>query len=117
MQPDEPFPVLPGNSTAAKGPTQINDEGALRKKAHEMIEAGKLPRRRPDSSWGGPGMDADCALCGVPVKAQEGDMGLEFGVGKYHMHARCFAAWELERYNVEVARRSRLARLAKNGES
>jgi len=54
---------------------------------------------------GGPGIGAECGVCGVPVPADETEFELQFardggnpGLGdKYHVHLRCFAAWEVER--------------------
>jgi hypothetical protein len=34
------------------------DEPRLREQAREAIEKGKLPARRPDRAWGGPGVGA-----------------------------------------------------------
>jgi hypothetical protein len=88
----------------------ISDECALRDKAREVVQAGRLPNRRPDRTWGGPGVGADCAICSVPVKSDEVEFEIEFGrndddpdLEKYHVHIRCFAAWEFERRRLEVA--------------
>ena len=85
----------------------LNDERALREKAREVIQAGKLPNRRPDRMWGGPGAGADCTICGVPVKPGEVEFEIEFARGgddrcldQYHVHVRCLAAWEFERHNL-----------------
>ena len=89
----------------------MNDEGALRLKAREAIEAGKLPNRHPESMWGGPGHGARCTVCDKPVEGDQLGFDLEFvrgenasGPGSYHVHVRCFATWEFERQNLEVAR-------------
>jgi hypothetical protein len=80
------------------------DENALREKVRSIIREGKLPSRAPDRTWGGPGVGAECAVCGLPVRRDELEFEVEFahdgrdpGLAKYHMHVRCFAAWELER--------------------
>ena len=80
------------------------DEDTLREKARSVIRDGKLPSRRPDRTWGGPGVGAICAVCGLPVRSSEMEFEIEFahdgdnaGLDKYHVHIRCFAAWELER--------------------
>jgi hypothetical protein len=82
----------------------MSDEWTLREKAREVIRAGKLPNRRPDRTWGGPGVGADCTICGAPVKRDEAEFEIEFagngqgsGLRTYHVHVRCFAAWEFER--------------------
>jgi hypothetical protein len=82
----------------------MSDECTPREKAREVIQAGKLPNRRPDRMWGGPGVGADCTICGAPVKRDEVEFEIEFagsgqgsGLHTYHVHVRCFAAWEFER--------------------
>lgn len=80
------------------------DEAALRAKAREVIHAGKLPNRRPDRTWGGPGVGARCAVCAEPVTRTQLEFEIQFatdgaepGLDKFHVHIRCFAAWEFER--------------------
>ena len=80
------------------------DEVILREKARAVVQAGKLPARHPDRTWGGPGVGADCAVCGVPVTKNEMEFEIQFahdggnpGLDKFHVHIRCFAAWEFER--------------------
>ena len=83
------------------------DEAILRAKARAVVQAGKLPSRRPDRTWGGPGVDAPCAVCDLPVKSSELEFEIQFardgdnpGLDKFHVHVRCFAAWEFERNKV-----------------
>ena len=66
-----------------------------------MNHTGVLPTRRPDRVWGGPGVGADCTICGVPVRRDENEFEIEFvrdgdgtGPATYHLHIECFAAWE-----------------------
>jgi len=80
------------------------DESILREKARAVIESGKLPSRRPDRTWGGPGVGAPCSVCGLPVTKDELEFEIQFardgdnpGLDKFHVHIRCFAVWELER--------------------
>jgi len=80
------------------------DEPRLREQAREAIQGGKLPSRAPDRMWGGPGVGADCAVCGLPVTREQLEFEIEFardgdnpGLDQFHVHLRCFAAWELER--------------------
>jgi hypothetical protein len=82
------------------------DESTLRAKAREMIRAGKLPDRRPDRTWGGPGIGALCTICDEPVTQGQLEFELEFvldgiepGLDRFHVHIRCFSAWEFERTN------------------
>jgi hypothetical protein len=77
------------------------DELRLREQAREVIRAGKLPSRKPDRTWGGPGVGAACSVCGLPVKSDELEFEIQFardgdnpGLDKFHVHVRCFAAWE-----------------------
>ena len=80
------------------------DEPRLREQAREAIKGGKLPRQAPDRTWGGPGVGAPCAVCERPVKKDELEFEIQFahdgdnpGLDKFHVHIRCFAAWEFER--------------------
>ena len=77
------------------------DEPILREKAREAIRSGKLPARRSDRMFGGPGSGHRCALCGKPLPREEMEIELEFnqrdGLDQYHLHHRCYAAWEFER--------------------
>lgn len=80
------------------------DERTLRQQARAAVQSGKLPNRSPDRTWGGPGVGAACAVCGAPVRRDELEFEIQFahdgsapGLDKYHLHVRCFAAWEFER--------------------
>lgn len=80
------------------------DELRLREQAREAIHNGKLPAGPPDRTWGGPGVGAPCSVCEKPVTKQELEFEIQFehdgdmpGLDKYHVHIRCFAAWEFER--------------------
>ncbi len=80
------------------------DEPRLREQARAAIQGGKLPARSPDRTWGGPGVGAECSVCGQPVTKAELEFEIQFardgdnpGLDKFHVHIRCFAAWEFER--------------------
>ena len=79
------------------------DETDVREKARQVLRDGKLPSRRPDRTWGGPGVGAACAICDLPLRRDELEFEIEFAreidaeLDKYHVHIRCFAAWEFER--------------------
>jgi hypothetical protein len=80
------------------------DEPILREKARAAIQSGKLPARPPDRTWGGPGVGVSCQVCGVPIVPDEMEFQIEFardgdnpGLDIFHVHIRCFAAWEFER--------------------
>ena len=83
------------------------DETILREKARAVVLSGKLPARRPDRTWGGPGVGALCSVCQLPVTKDELEFEIQFahdgdnpGLDKFHVHICCFAAWELERGKV-----------------
>jgi hypothetical protein len=80
------------------------DEMILRQHAREALQAGKIPANRPERTWGGPGVGAQCTICGRPVGRDELEFEVEFArdgdvpsLDKFHLHLRCFAAWEFER--------------------
>jgi hypothetical protein len=80
------------------------DELTLREKARELLRTGAIPDRHPERTWGGPGVGADCTICRVPVHRDELEFELEFArydthphLDRYHVHIRCFAAWDVER--------------------
>jgi hypothetical protein len=80
------------------------DEARLREQARAAVQNGKLPTRRPDRTWGGPSVGAECAVCTRPVTRDELEFEIQFehdganpGLDKFHVHIRCFAAWEFER--------------------
>ncbi len=90
-------------------PGPMSNEDILRKTARDAIRAGKLPDRRPEQMWGGPGIGAHCTICDRPIGRNEVEFELQFArngassLGNYHVHPRCFAAWELEREDGDVA--------------
>ena len=69
----------------------------LHQQARAAIQSGKLPSRVPDRTWGGPGVGAACPICGLPVSQQEMEFEMEFARDKFHVHLKCYAAWEFER--------------------
>ena len=80
------------------------DEKMLREKARAAVQSGKLPSRPSDRTWGGNGIGATCAVCELPATEEEKELEIEFahdgsnpGLDKFHVHIRCFAAWEFER--------------------
>ena len=82
----------------------MRDESGLREKARAAVRNGKIPSRTPDRTWGGPGVGAMCAICDLPVERTEMEFEIQFardgdnpGLDKFHVHIRCFAAWEFER--------------------
>jgi putative ABC transport system substrate-binding protein len=64
--------------------------------------------RRPDRTRGGPGVGDLCSVCDLPVTREELEFGIQFerdgdnpGLDKFHVHVRCFAAWEFERTKAQ----------------
>jgi hypothetical protein len=84
------------------------DEKMLREKARAAVRDGKLPSRRPDRVWGGPGIGDTCVVCALPLPKEENEFEIEFahngdnpGLDKFHVHIRCFAAWWFERRSAQ----------------
>ena len=80
------------------------DEPALRTRAREALQRGRIPVRRPDRTWGGLGLgSSDCVICGNRISKEESALEIEFdrmsgpGMDRFYIHPRCFAAWEFER--------------------
>jgi hypothetical protein len=87
----------------------MNDNGTLRAKAREALQSGKLPTRKPDRTLGGLGRGGVCALCGELLTPTGMEIEMEFGhkrttprLDTYHLHPRCFAAWESLRDTLEA---------------
>src|SRR6185437_12839462 len=83
----------------------MGDESVRPAGAGDAMKASKLPECRPERMWGGPGTGAACAICGKTIGTGEVEFELQFasdgasGTANYHVHAQCFAAWDLERRN------------------
>ena len=85
----------------------MNDEGALHKKAREAIQSGRLPAMKPSRTWGGPGSGTPCSVCGESVTQGQIELEIEYrrngngrpGLDNYYLHIRCFAVWECESQN------------------
>jgi hypothetical protein len=87
--------------------TRMPDEPIFRQRAREAIRTGRLPSRPPDRTWGGNGAGEPCSICGEPIKRDDLELEMEFRPDhepviplSYHLHLRCFAAWELERTKI-----------------
>jgi hypothetical protein len=79
------------------------DDKFVREKARAAVRDGTIPNRPPHNSWARPGGDAICSVCGLPITIAQMEFELHFardgdksGVDEFHIHIRCFAAWELE---------------------
>ena len=76
----------------------MSDDKLMREKVRQAIRAGRVPGRRPERMWAGPGVGARCPICDAPVWRDELEMEVEFAgdssADSYHLHLRCFLAWE-----------------------
>lgn len=81
----------------------MGEESVLRVRAREAMKTGSLPDHRPERVWGGLGSGEPCAVCGEAVDKEDVELELQFASKEvaaatiYHVHARCFGAWEAER--------------------
>jgi hypothetical protein len=108
------FVVLLPDTGTSEG-ASLSDNSNLREKAREAIQAGELPSRRADRTWGGPGIGAPCTICRATVTRDEMEIEIEFardgdgsGCDKYRVHPRCLAAWEFELDQIQPATRQPL---------
>ena len=83
------------------------NEQQVRVLARKVLRAGTVPRRDPDRTWGGAGVDMACTICGNAIPRSQMEYEVQFshdganpGLDRFHMHLRCFAAWEMERTKV-----------------
>ena len=83
--------------------TRAVDEVALRQAVRQHVQSGRLPATASARTFAGAGNGAPCALCAQAITRDETEFELEFRrprapfVAFYHLHPRCYAAWELER--------------------
>jgi hypothetical protein len=87
----------------------LDDEPVLREMARAAIRRGRLPSRRPDRTFGGPGTRVMCSVCRELVTPDQTEMEIEFrrhgvqpGSDRHFLHVRCLAAWEFERTKIDV---------------
>lgn len=79
------------------------NEVMLRESVQQCLRSGGLPATASARTFAGAGNGAPCALCAQAISRDEIEFELEFGrprapfVAFYHLHPRCYAAWELER--------------------
>jgi hypothetical protein len=83
------------------------NEERIRALARQVLQAGTLPRRDPDRTWGGRGAGLACIVCGELIPVTDTEYELQFSAGstpprldRFHLHLRCFSAWEMERTKV-----------------
>src|ERR1700741_820366 len=80
--------------------SEANDE-ALREKAREAVQSGRVPGRRPDRVLGGVGRQRTCVVCNQMITLTQMEIEAEFprnGIASestcYWFHPRFFTAWE-----------------------
>ena len=79
------------------------DELMLRETVRQRLRTGGLPAAASARTWSRAGNGSPCALCTRSITSDETEFELEFDGPKrpfvtfYHLHPRCYAAWELER--------------------
>jgi len=79
------------------------DDVILRESVQQCLRSGGLPATASARTFAGAGNGAPCALCARTIGRDELELELEFRqprapfVAFYHLHPRCYAAWELER--------------------
>jgi len=82
------------------------DDSILRQAVRAAIDAGKLPTRGPDRTYGGPGSGSRCTICDATIRTDEAELELEFakdGLASpdtHHVHARCYVILNRERRNL-----------------
>jgi len=73
------------------------DSGALRVRARERIEQGRLPRARAFRTWGGRGTGARCDLCDAVIASDEPEFELQLDLSPsgepVRLHRLCHALW------------------------
>jgi hypothetical protein len=78
------------------------NEQRIRALARNILQAGVMPRRDPDGTWGGKGVDVPCAMCGQRIRPDQVEYEVQFAqfahggatpdVDLFHLHFRCLAA-------------------------
>jgi hypothetical protein len=77
----------------------------LKDLAREAIEAGRVPRDRPERLWGSSGDGSDCPICAQAIASEDVGFELDFPRqssleaprASVQVHARCFKAWDVAR--------------------
>jgi hypothetical protein len=86
----------------------MGEESVPRVRAREAMKTGRLPDHRPERVWGGLGSGKPCAVCGEAVDKDDVELELQFASDQvaaatsYHVHAKCFGAWETERRSRDL---------------
>ena len=82
------------------------DEAELRRRARERVNSGALPSQPETRLWGGQGTGLRCALCDAPSERDQIEHEMQFEengqLRTVRFHAKCAAAWELERSDART---------------
>ena len=81
------------------------DSGALRARARERIEQGRLPRARAVRTWGGRGNGLRCDLCDAVITSDEPEFELQLDIipsgEPVRFHRLCHSLWNEAREDCE----------------
>lgn len=81
------------------------ESGALRARARERIEQGRLPRAKALRTWGGLGSGLRCDLCDAPIADDEPEFELQLDGAPagtpIRFHRLCHAIWNEAREECE----------------
>lgn|GEM_PF-454175 len=79
------------------GEPSDNDTDALRTRARERIEQGRLPRTKAVRTWGGLGTGQRCDLCDAAISGSEPEFELQLDLASasepIRFHRLCHAIW------------------------
>jgi hypothetical protein len=89
----------------------MSNEIAVIAQGRHALSGDEIPRRDADRTWGGLRADMPCTICAKRVTVSQMEYALQFrqdgatpGLDRYHLHLRCFAAWQMERTKLEDRR-------------
>ncbi len=75
----------------------VEDTEALRIRARERIEQGRLPRTKAARTWGGLGSGLECDLCDAAIASSEPEFELQIDLSapsqSVRFHRQCHAIW------------------------
>jgi hypothetical protein len=75
----------------------LSATAAARAEIRRRLQAGVLPRVRPDAIWGSRGTGVPCDCCGRGISALDVMYELDFKSGPaLRMHLPCYQAWRDE---------------------
>ena len=83
----------------------MSNEQPIRPLARKVLHERLMPPHDPEYTWAGAGAGLPCTICGDPITRDQVEYELHFRrhaaaiprLTGFHLHLRCFAAWEMER--------------------